>query len=95
MTRIPFLLVVNLVLLVDALTSLGITNTVELGLGRNVFLKIAARASSLAGRRLGAVDDFAIIMLAGRFRAAIFHGSSPWIIERATLGAVPTKSEHL
>ena len=95
MTRISFLLVVDLVLFVDAFPSLGITNTIKLGLGRNVFLKIAAGTSSLAWHGLGAVDDFAIIMLAGRFRAAIFHGSSPWIIERATLGAVPTKSEHL
>ena len=95
MTRISFLLVVNLVLLVDALTSLGITNTIKLGLGRNVFLKIAAGTSSLAWRGLGAVDDFTIVMLAGCFRATIFHGSSPWMIERATPGAVPSKSEHL
>ena len=48
---IAFLLVIDLVLLVDALVRFRIADALELGLGRDVFLKVAARSFRLGSAR--------------------------------------------
>jgi hypothetical protein len=79
MARLIFLIVVDLVLLIDAFVRFGIADPIQLRLRGDVLLQIPARTPALAWLDLGEVELYhiAVVILARGFGAAVLQCHSP------------------